>query len=267
MLGGAPDAEDACQDAAIIAMVRIGDLRDPEAARAWLHSIVRNSCKMLLRARRPVPVGLAGQDLVAPEAENPEAVIDRNANRDWVWHAMGQLTPATQLVAMLRYFTDRSSYEEIATACGTPVGTVRSRLSEARRQLAASLPQATGEPHSDTEALTLNRREEAAEILAAPRRLAPLAAAHRRWADDLVWFWPGGERTVGFDRLFEVFRRDYERGVTYKLNDVVAAPGTTIWTAEFVCPPDTPRQCPPSAVWLLREKQGRVAECRFSYAQ
>jgi len=55
--------------------------------------------------------------------------------------------------------------------------------------------------------------------------------------------------------------------VTYRLTDVVAGPGTTIWTAEFVCPPDDPEaQCPPSAVWLLREQQGRVAECRFTYA-
>jgi len=262
-----PDAEDACQDAAITGLARIGELRDPSAARGWLYSIVRNNCRMLLRTRRPVPVGVAGDDLAAGQVDDPVAVIERSAQRDWVWHAIGQLTPATQLVAMLRYFTDRNSYEEIAVACGTPVGTVRSRLSEARRQLVAVLPRARDDRHPDAAALTLRRREEAAEILAAPQENKPLSAVHERWADDLIFHWPDGERTVGFDRLFDVFHQDYERGVTYRLTDVVAGPGVTIWTAEFLSPPDNPEdRCPPSAVWLLREKHGKVAECRFSYA-
>ena len=62
ILGAGPDAEDACQDAAITAFARIGQLRDPTAVRGWLHSIVRNNCRTMLCARKPVPVGVAGQD-------------------------------------------------------------------------------------------------------------------------------------------------------------------------------------------------------------
>jgi DNA-directed RNA polymerase specialized sigma24 family protein len=90
ILGPGPDAEDACQDAAITAFGRIGELRDPGAVRAW--------------------------------------------------HGLRQLSPAVQPVATLRYFTVNNSYEQIAALCGIPVGAVRSRLSEARRQLAEVLP-------------------------------------------------------------------------------------------------------------------------------
>ncbi|GLY02411.1 sigma-70 family RNA polymerase sigma factor [Actinoplanes sp. NBRC 101535] len=273
ILGPGPEGEDACQDAAITALTRIGELRDPAAARAWLHRIVRNNCKMMLRARRPIPVGVAGEHLPAPDTDDPAAVVERSAQRDWVWHAIGQLTPATRLVAMLRYFTARNTYEEIALACGTPVGTVRSRLSEARRQLTAALPRVRDADHDDVAALTVRRREEAAEILTAPRNAVSLPLVHQRWADDARFLWPDGLNT-DLDYLFQVFRLDLEHGLTYRLTEVVAGPGITVWSADFLYPPDWSADLrshqegvdkPPSAVWLLREDQGRVTECRFSY--
>src|SRR5437899_1701823 len=75
ILGSGPDAEDVCQDAAITAFARIGELRDPAAVRPWLHAIVRNNCRTLLRARKPVPVGVAGEDLLAPAVDDPVARI------------------------------------------------------------------------------------------------------------------------------------------------------------------------------------------------
>jgi RNA polymerase sigma-70 factor (ECF subfamily) len=52
--------------------------------------------------------------------------------RDWVWHAIEELSPNLRLVTMLRYFTEVTAYEHIAELCAVPVGTVRSRLSQAR---------------------------------------------------------------------------------------------------------------------------------------
>ena len=52
MLGHGPDADDAVQDAIVIAMRRIGELREPAAARGWLVAILVNVCRA--RLRRPV---------------------------------------------------------------------------------------------------------------------------------------------------------------------------------------------------------------------
>lgn len=61
LLGYGPDAEDAVQDAALTALRRIGDVRDPSAVGAWLRAIVRNASRTRLRETRETP-GLDGLD-------------------------------------------------------------------------------------------------------------------------------------------------------------------------------------------------------------
>ncbi|GAA2654998.1 RNA polymerase sigma factor [Paractinoplanes durhamensis] len=263
MLGHVPDAEDACQDASIIAFARIGDLRDASAVRPWLHAIVRNNCRAFLRTRRPVAVGVAGENLLASAEDDPVTCIERSAQRDWIWHALRQLTPATQTVAMLRYFTENNSYEQISTLCGIPVGTVRSRLSEARRQLAIVLPLTSDESHDATAALHAERCEEAVSVLSAVSDSVPMNRVARRWAKDLAFLWPDGTRTVGLQPLIDTFRLDYDAGVGHRITGVVAGAGVTIWENAFINPPDDPFHCPPGATWLLHENDGMVTEVRF----
>lgn len=266
IMGAVPDAQDACQDAAITATARIGELRDPGAVRGWLHAIVRNKCRTMLAARKPVPVGVAGLHLPAAELDDPAARIERRAQQDWVRHGLQQLTPAVQPVAMLRYFTETNSYEEIATLCGVPVGTVRSRLSEARRQLAAILPHVRDAPHGTAGKLTAERREEARAILSAVPSGARLEQVLDRWADDVVMHWPQGGLTTSRAQIFAAWGRDYDGGVTYQLTGLVAGAGITIWENRFVNPPEDPDHCPPGGTWLLREREGRVSEIRLLHA-
>ncbi|MEU7875963.1 sigma-70 family RNA polymerase sigma factor [Dactylosporangium sp. NPDC049140] len=267
ILGPGPDAEDACQDAAITALGRIGELRDPAAVRPWLHTIVRNICLSFLRSRRPVPVGVAGADLPASEADDPVASIERMAQRDWIWHGLQQLTPRSQTVALLRYFSDNNSYEQIASLCGIPVGTVGSRLNEARRQLAGILPSIQNKRHDDIDALTAERREEASTILTAIANDVALSQVEGRWADGMTMWWPSGRISTGLESLFAVMQNNYDDGVTARLTGLVAGPGITIWENAFVNPPDDPDHCPPGATWLLREKDGVVQEVRLIHAR
>ncbi|NMO51476.1 RNA polymerase sigma factor [Actinoplanes sp. TBRC 11911] len=263
ILGAVPEAEDACQDAAITALSRIGELRDPAALRSWLHAIVRNNCRRALGARTPVPVGVAGENLLADDLDDPIVRIENSAMRDWIWHALGQLTPAVQPVAMLRYFSGNNSYEHIAQLCGIPVGTVRSRLSEARRQLAEILPRVRDDRHDDVAARTTERREEAIAILSAAASGMPSGRIVDRWHKDVAMFWPEGVQTVGLESIFEVMARDHRDGVTYRLNAVTAGPGITVWEMGFVNPPHDPHHCPPGATWLLSDKKGRVRQTRL----
>ncbi|MET0418236.1 MAG: sigma-70 family RNA polymerase sigma factor, partial [Actinoplanes sp.] len=143
LLGHGPDADDAVQDAMVVALRRIGEVRNPAAVGPWLRTIVRNNARMTLRGPRPVPVADPEWFAEPATTPTPEEALDSGALRDWVWHAIGALSEPDRLVTLLRYFSDASSYEQIAAVCGVPVGTVRSRLSHARRALAGGLRTAT----------------------------------------------------------------------------------------------------------------------------
>ena len=49
VLGFSSDADDAVQDACLIALRRIGDVRDPAAIGPWLRTVTRNASRMRLR--------------------------------------------------------------------------------------------------------------------------------------------------------------------------------------------------------------------------
>ena len=169
ILGPGADADDVMQDAALTALLRIGDVRDPEAVGAWLRTIVRNAGRQVVREAAVVrPVG----ELPLQSTHlGPEQWLERNTLRDWVWEALEELSPALRMPLVLRYFaTGATSYERIAEVCGVPVGTVRSRLSQGRTKLAAALAATADAPHGDAQQRVRASRVEAHELLAAVGR-------------------------------------------------------------------------------------------------
>ncbi|MFD4555501.1 RNA polymerase sigma factor [Streptomyces sp. NPDC058469] len=166
ILGPGADADDVMQDAALAALLRIGDVRDPEAVGAWLRMIVRNAGRQVLR--EAVVVRPVSELPLRSTHMGPEQWLERNALRDWVWEALAELSPALRLPLVLRSFaTGVTSYERIAEVCGVPVGTVRSRLSRGRTKMAAALAATADAPHGDAEQRVRASRVETYELLAA----------------------------------------------------------------------------------------------------
>ncbi|HVB70930.1 MAG TPA: RNA polymerase sigma factor [Acidimicrobiales bacterium] len=134
ILGNRSDAEDAVQDA----FLRAWRFRDAITTRSgmkpWLYRVVVNSCYSRLRKEIP------HRDLRAPDAElatlsDYDDPASRVASTFDMTRALRDLAPNLRVVVVLRYYADLSE-RDIATAIGRPAGTVKSRLSEARRQLA-----------------------------------------------------------------------------------------------------------------------------------
>ncbi|QUQ63012.1 RNA polymerase sigma factor [Kutzneria sp. CA-103260] len=261
LLGYGPDAEDAVQDASLAALRRIGDLRDPESVGPWLRMIVRNACRQRLRAAQgvvPVAEPATPADLLSPDR-----VLDSHASRDWIWHSIDELSPTLRQTVLLRYFTDVNSYEQIAEVLEVPVGTVRSRLSQARGKLAEALRATADQAHADAGAVNAASAREAVETLAVAERGEFPALVADRWLPEFEFVAGNGVIRGGRDLALYGMDSDLTAGVRQRLVQAVASRDVTIWTMDLVNPPDDPEHCPPGVVWVMTRRQGRVAKLRL----
>ena len=124
-------AEDAVQQAALIAWNRRGSLRKAESAGSWFNQIVVNVCRDELRRRarrRDLPV-------IEPIAQ---ADTERYAEREELGRAIARLPPDQQIVLGLRFGRDMT-VPQIAAETGLAEGTVKSRLHHSLDQLRAAI--------------------------------------------------------------------------------------------------------------------------------
>jgi RNA polymerase sigma-70 factor (ECF subfamily) len=135
MLGHRQDAEDAAQESLVRA---VRGLRHWDATREfapWLLTIAANRCRTRLSARakrRSAPLDAAG--LIDPKA-------DRSTARQTVEEVAAALDVLREehRRAFVAFHIEGRDYAEIAAACGVPVGTIKTWVHRARREMAARL--------------------------------------------------------------------------------------------------------------------------------
>lgn len=263
MLGWSPDAEDVVQDAILVGLSRLGELRDPAAVGPWLRAITRNATRMRLRsADRETPISPRADDLPAREP-TPQEALDDHALRDWVWTALEALSEPLQTVVLARYFSTATSYDQIAALCEVPVGTIRSRLNQARRKLGDALQASAATAHVDTAALVDQRRREAEDMLSSAangRFRSTLAAAT---VPDVRLVGPQGQRGRGRDTLIDIMDSDLAAGVSQRLSGVAAGRRITILECDLLSPPWDPQHCPPAVLWLMTLGDERIETIRL----
>jgi RNA polymerase sigma factor (sigma-70 family) len=265
LLGPGPDGEDAVQDALLVALRRIGDVRDPEAVGAWLRMIVRNACRTRLRSATQT---YRVEDLALPSSdESPEQILEQHAMRDWVWQAIEALSPDLRMTVLLRHFSSSAlSYEEISAVCGVPVGTVRSRLSQARARLAEAMVASADAAHADAAALTAASSREAQETLNAAEQGRFAEILTQRWSPDVMLF-DGRQPVGGRDLLIRGMECDLEAGVRQRFMGALASSDTAIWEMDLVNPVQDPEHCPPAVSWLMSLEDSRVSQLRLFHSR
>lgn len=131
MMGDSHLGDDAAQET-FVRMWRAMRRQEPSGRfLPWVFAIARNTCIELLRSevRRPTPV-----ESVPEQSDLSQETADL---RRAVKEAIEGLAEPYRSTFLLRY--SGLSYEEIAGIASCPVGTVRSRLHEARRLLGQHL--------------------------------------------------------------------------------------------------------------------------------
>ncbi len=141
VIGRPEDAEDAAQEAFLVALERLDDCRSPSRFGGWLMTIVRNRSNNLvrreaLRVTDPIPFS-ARSDTPTPERE-----AELSELRDVLARALGAL-PEVQREIVLLHDLEGWKHREIARRLGIPAGTVRSHLHYARKALRGILAPGT----------------------------------------------------------------------------------------------------------------------------
>jgi RNA polymerase sigma-70 factor (ECF subfamily) len=132
-------AEDVLQEVMVIVWQRAHTFRGTGRATGWVFGIAHHQAfKALRRDARAKLVELGMAADLPDEARSPEADLLRRATHEEVAKALACLTPEHREVLELAFFQDFAP-KEIAAIVGIPAGTVKSRLSYARRALRAAL--------------------------------------------------------------------------------------------------------------------------------
>ena len=245
-LVGYAHAQDVVQDTFLLALRKIDQLRDPDAVVGWLHAALRSLCLTRLRSDHGELPLHEVQAPPAPAREMPEAAVDRLVMRDWVWTAIAELTEPLRIVAMLRYFGSYNSYEEIASICGVPVGTVRSRLSQVKVKLADAMLATAQAAHGDAAARAAVRERQMADAVLRFNATGDYSRYVEPIADDVEFVFESGTRLTGRHLFEEDLANDVAAGVGFAPTSVVAGPGMTILEARFINPAHDPFHCPPA---------------------
>lgn len=138
------DAEDIVQDAYIKAFTSLDKLADDSKFESWFNCIVANKCRDLLKKKKPdlfSEYETDDSDIAFEDTlENrdllllPESVTENEALRKLIMDCIERL-PDEQRACVVMFYYDELSVKEIADALKIPEGTVKSRLSKARKTL------------------------------------------------------------------------------------------------------------------------------------
>jgi len=138
------DAQDMVQEAYLRAFRFFGGFHGTDA-RAWLLTIVRNTCYTWLKRKQGPEFTCDFEEAVMTKESDeldPESSHELKVQSQLINEAIEKLPVEFREVVILREL-EELSYKEIAAITGIPIGTVMSRLSRARKRLLVYLRGAT----------------------------------------------------------------------------------------------------------------------------
>ncbi|MBV6493359.1 MAG: ECF RNA polymerase sigma factor SigW [Turneriella sp.] len=135
------DAEDAVQDALIKAARNTNTFRNQSSEYTWVVRILINHCHDLQRKaqrRKKRESSDEALELKMDTRTNVEANIELSETSKHLMDAVNTLGEGYKPLILMRYF-EGLSYEDIGEALEIPLGTVKSRMNQAKNLLKAKL--------------------------------------------------------------------------------------------------------------------------------
>ena len=127
-------AEDAVQQALVIAWRELPRLRDPDRFDAWLTRLLVNECFAEAKRGRRLAANVHALSVERPSpVDDTQSILDR----DQLDRAFRRLPPEQRAILVLRHYLGLDA-SEIAATLQIPDGTVRSRMHYAHQALRAA---------------------------------------------------------------------------------------------------------------------------------
>ncbi len=143
-MGNREEAEDLAQEAFIKVFRSIGTFRGDAMFSTWLYHLVSNVCRDALRKKsrcyeESLDCAITTENgqlqrEIADLSMAPEPIYDNSELGHFIQAMIDELNPEYKTVIIMREFQEMS-YEEIAQELNCSLGTVKSRLSRARKTL------------------------------------------------------------------------------------------------------------------------------------
>lgn len=130
------EAEDLCQSAFVKAYESLASYSSEYAFSTWLFTIAYRQCLNMLRRKKPLS-GETDFSRFGDDTEEPGALANTEEARrlrEVIWSAVDTLT-TPQKSAVLLFYREGKSCQEIGDVLGMPAVTVKSHLHRARERL------------------------------------------------------------------------------------------------------------------------------------
>lgn len=138
LVGRRAEAEDAVQDAFVLALGRMDQVRDPPAVRGWLAQIVVNRARQILRKRwffGAIGLDRGDYDVTLAETASNELGLEERAELARLDAWIATMPTELRVAWMLRH-VEGWSLEEVSEACGCSLATAKRRITAAEEAFA-----------------------------------------------------------------------------------------------------------------------------------
>lgn len=133
ILGDFHKAEDAAQDAFIVAFLNLESIREPAAFPGWMRRIVFTQCSRMRRSNRLSTVELDEAMETQTKEPTPDEVLEKTETSGLVRGIIESLPDLSPEAITLFYISDLS-HAEIAAFLEVPVSTVEKRLHDGQKR-------------------------------------------------------------------------------------------------------------------------------------
>jgi len=254
--GNISETKDIVQNSFVTAWLKLSQLKDSANFGGWIKTIVARNCYHYLhkngQRKNSDSISIRDEHSLRDELETRH---DSLLTQSRLYTALTRLPEVLRTTLLLRYFSSYQSYSDIAEILSIPVGTVRSRLNEAKLKLAEKWNQPT-----DYDQRILKERDEWNSFY-----LENYSGLHRHYDCKKRFFnhldknmqitFPGGKPDTG-SRLFEnVIADDLRVGSWLTPINVLSCGNISIIESKHFNSAEHPGHCPPRSVTMLFRKK------------